>query len=538
MLAPSTVECGGDDPPHVNPPLVIPGLKGTTPLKAATTMKSSADSLNQPLFAQVLMLVALYLVVCLTNKQLHRINLLANMLLLRILLVMCGFSSCLCQVYVFPTVRLEAFKPSGFRASIKADPGIQLFAFHGNKNNSNKICFLLADPGIQLFAFHGNKNKEILINEPGEFSAELRRAEKGRITYDDPELSFVVGDVIHYWAFIQHNYTAYKEIPKNWTVNELKEKGECDAAFSIINDRTDSCVGDIIVEEDFQTVTDNEKWQIDHYIPVEPDYEFVVYKKDPDVVYTRNGTLVIKPKLVEDMSRDIDLRNGCTKSDVEAQESLCYQPKATRRDIKIISGRITSKVKFSYGEITIRAKLPFGDWIYPEVYLEEADDTKAFNKRILVAYSRGNLHFSGTDGINIGTYMLFGGPMASPQEPEKSRLLSSYRSDTSPFNKIELFVDEIKYGMIVSSKINESGFTVNPMKARLVLGVGVGGINDFPDNFKSSNNDDGFFTYYMKPWTNKEVLQEQKFFKSRSKWLPSWNKNAQLEVDYVKIQAL
>ncbi|VEN59964.1 unnamed protein product, partial [Callosobruchus maculatus] len=118
------------------------------------------------------------------------------MVFLRILLFISGFSSlCQGQGYIFPSVRLEAFKPSGFRASIKADPG------------------------IELFAFHGNKNKEIMLNDPGEFSAELRHAENGRFAYDDPELSFVVGDVIYYWAFVQHQRMGHKKIFEKWTVN-------------------------------------------------------------------------------------------------------------------------------------------------------------------------------------------------------------------------------------------------------------------------------------------------------------------------------
>ncbi|CAH2003578.1 unnamed protein product [Acanthoscelides obtectus] len=360
---------------------------------------------------------------------------------------------CLCQGFKIPSIKLEAFKPSGFRASLRAESG------------------------IERFAFHGNKNKEISMNEPGEFSAEVRYTGGEWVVYDDSDVSLSVGDVVHYWVFVQHERMGYRKDAQNWTVDELKDKNGCDRAITILESRKDVCVGDSIIDEEFQDLTDNDKWQIDHYIPVEPDYEFVVYKRDPDVVYTKNGTLVIKPKIVESMNREIDLRNGCTKSSVKAQESMCYQAKETRRDIKIVSGRITSKVAFSYGEVVIKAKLPFGDWIYPEIFLEEADDTKSFNKRIIIAYSRGNLHFSGSDGVNIGCFLLFGGPVASAYEPEKSRMLSSYHSNDKPFSdkfreyrltwnpdRIELFVDDTKYGSIESTAIRNEEFTVNPMK--------------------------------------------------------------------------
>lgn len=51
-----------------------------------------------------------------------------------------------------------------------------------------------------------------------------------------------------------------------------------------------------------------------HKFCIFQDYEFVVYKKDSDVVFVKDGLLVIKPKLITDsaeINRErLDLSNG------------------------------------------------------------------------------------------------------------------------------------------------------------------------------------------------------------------------------------
>lgn len=65
----------------------------------------------------------------------------------------------------------------------------------------------------------------------------------------------------------------------------------------------------------------------------------------------------------------------------------------------------------------------------------------------------------------------------------------------------------------------------------LTLGVGIGGINDFPDGYVSALG-------ITKPWINKEVKQVRKFFDARNHWLATWSNNSQLEIDFVKIYSL
>lgn len=65
----------------------------------------------------------------------------------------------------------------------------------------------------------------------------------------------------------------------------------------------------------------------------------------------------------------------------------------------------------------------------------------------------------------------------------------------------------------------------------MVLGVGVGGITDFPDGFKSNN--------FEKPWKNRARLQVKKFYDNKQDWYDkTWGSNSQLTVDYVRIKSL
>lgn len=65
----------------------------------------------------------------------------------------------------------------------------------------------------------------------------------------------------------------------------------------------------------------------------------------------------------------------------------------------------------------------------------------------------------------------------------------------------------------------------------ITLGVGVGGINDFPDGYTSSGA--------AKPWQNKYRNEVKDFYSARDSWKKTWNNNdCALQVDYVKVTAL
>lgn len=65
------------------------------------------------------------------------------------------------------------------------------------------------------------------------------------------------------------------------------------------------------------------------------------------------------------------------------------------------------------------------------------------------------------------------------------------------------------------------------------LGVGVGGMADFPDSCLSG------ILRTVKPWNNTSPNAELNFWRSRETWLPTWiGDSSVLQVDHVKVWAL
>lgn len=424
--------------------------------------------------------------------------------------------------YVVPELKLEAFSPTGFRASMPAEELDQLFVFNGKK-------------GTQPLA----------ENEPGDFNVEIKKNKKtkGHFVYNNPSLALNVGDEIHYTVYIQHDDLGYKANDRSWVVKELltnTSTSTCENSISFVSGLVLICKDSIVFEDNFKSDSLNDdKWLVEQYIPDEPDYEFVIYKKDQDVVQIRNKQLIIKPKLQDDkdmFENTIDISNGCTRA--PSKQARC-KGRIYLLHNPVISGRLVSKTIFSYADIEVKAKLPSGEWMYPEIYLEDEN----YN-RLLIAYSRGNKILTGNDGTDIGGSLLFGGPMLSPVEPIRSKKLASYRHRAGPLSndfhvyrlrwtpeQIELFIDGQRYGNIDSATIPSFGYTSKPpVRARLVIGIGVGGINDFPNDFRSGD--------VPKPWKNRNNVQVKMFYENRSQWLPSWNTGGQLIVDYVRIKSI
>ncbi|KAJ8971184.1 hypothetical protein NQ317_005354 [Molorchus minor] len=425
--------------------------------------------------------------------------------------LLCLSGICYGQQFVIPDFILEAYEPSGFRASIPAVPG------------------------IERLHFHSKVNKPISQIEPGDFSDEITRPTNGYFTYYNPNLVLKKNDEVNYWVYVQYNKLGYRKDEQKWIVKELKAKpvAKCKTSISKVSNTTTVCASSIILKDEFEgNVLDENTWTLEQYIPRAPDYEFSNYKRDSDVTYVENGKLHIKPKLIEDekqlKAKLLNLTDGCTRS------AYCISKKFMIHN-PVVSGRISYKFGISYGKFEIRARLPQGDWIYPELYLEE-DNNPDNPRRIVIAYSRGNEQLTGDDGTDIGGTVLFGGPVSNHTEPLRSSKLSSHKQ-SSPFSEdmhtytlvwspdeIELFIDGTRYG----NQDTEPGFTgENPAKLRLVIGVGVGGISDFPNDFTSKSG--------KKPWKNMGRTQVKDFFESRNVWHSTWSENKrQLEVEYFR----
>ncbi|KAL4721047.1 hypothetical protein ACJJTC_015273, partial [Scirpophaga incertulas] len=107
----------------------------------------------------------------------------------------------------------------------------------------------------------------------------------------------------------------------------------------------------------------------------------------------------------------LDLFSSCTS---RAEE--CYR-QASGSDIlpPVVSGRVSSaNFAFKYGIVYIKAKLPQGDWLYPEILLEpflkKYGSSNYASGVLKIATARGNRDLrAGLD--DYGNKVLYGGPI-------------------------------------------------------------------------------------------------------------------------------
>lgn len=313
------------------------------------------------------------------------------------------------------------------------------------------------------------------------------------------------------------------------------------------------CSGELIFSEEFSVniVEDLAKWQAEFRFISGPDFPFNMYA--PYALTVEDGSLVIRPSMTTDrfgqdiVTANLNLNTRCTgkknTSDC-VREALAYNILSP-----VITGKLTTRDRFAFkfGRIDIRAKLPAGDWLCPELNLEPRDNlygTENYESGLLrVAFARGN---------SIYTRELFGGAILDSSEPMRSQYLKRKESRerwTDNFHiytliwspdKIKVQVDGETYGTIYP----EDGFYRGEIKTGMKpptwlsgtaiapfdqffyisLGLTVGGINDFKDTPE-------------KPWKGKQLKALYKFWNGRDVWLPTW-KDAELRVDYVRVFAL
>lgn len=66
---------------------------------------------------------------------------------------------------------------------------------------------------MELFAFHANVNQPLEGVEAGELSADVnRKGADGRWTYFNPSRRLRVGDVLHYWLYVQREGRGYQRL--------------------------------------------------------------------------------------------------------------------------------------------------------------------------------------------------------------------------------------------------------------------------------------------------------------------------------------
>ncbi|XP_055383697.1 beta-1,3-glucan-binding protein-like [Condylostylus longicornis] len=240
-----------------------------------------------------------------------------------------------------------------------------------------------------------------------------------------------------------------------------------------------------INKEDNFNVFNWSKWDLDIRIPSDThDNDFASFQNFPQNIYIRDGILFILPKLLTEMQGfnenrirrgTLDLGTNCTGKHFDCRRvahSFNILP-------PIVSSRITTKNHFSfkYGKIQIKAKLPKGDWLFPQLFLEPLNnyygDYDYESGQIRLAFIRGN---------------------------EKSaKYWNNSENNMAPFDQ----------------------------KFYLSFGVSAGGLSDFPDSCID------------KPWKNYDPKNELKFWQAKDDWYPTWRgEDTALKIDYVRVWSL
>ncbi|XP_046968986.1 beta-1,3-glucan-binding protein-like [Vanessa cardui] len=459
----------------------------------------------------------------------------------------------LTQCYKVPPAKLEAIYPKGLRVSIP-------------------------DDGYTLFAFHGKLNEEMDGLEAGDWARDITKPKNGTWTFRDRESTLKLGDKIYFWTFVIKDGKGYRQDNGEWTVTGyVNEAGEpvtsegkypsgsisdsiiypCELSESKVSVPGFVCKGQLLFEDNFNSSIDKGKiWTHEIKFPGEPDYPFNIYLNDGKTIRVNEGILSIKPITLESKYGDehvyqfLDLTYGCTGiiGTSECQREA-FGPQILP---PIITAKITSKKSFNfkYGRIEVRAKMPQGNWLIPEIQLEPKERVYGPNNYasglLRIAAVRGNLEYS---------KKLYGGPIIADREPYRSKHLKekiglqqwskSYHNYTLVWRKdgISLYVDGEKYGDIspgegFSPDAKENGIAAASQWVKgaaiapfdemfyISLGLSVGGINEFPD----SRN---------KPWTNNSTKAMLKFWEGRGQWISTWFENDMaLKVDYVRVFAL
>ncbi|XP_030763973.1 beta-1,3-glucan-binding protein-like [Sitophilus oryzae] len=469
------------------------------------------------------------------------------------IILLLGLSTTVIAQYEVPEATVEVYTPRGFRVSIPDEEGIKLFAFHA------KI------------------NEEMNGREAGTFSRDITKAKDGRWTFYDTQAKLNVGDILYYWTFVDYfdgtRKLGYVRDDQTFTVTELLPKpgankpvttkpvdpNVCVPSATTVKGQA-ACKGRVIFESQFNNFQEEKSkyWTVTTKFATGPDYEFVVYQDHPKTLSVMNGHLVITPRLTEDIygkgfinqSTPFDLGEQCT--------GIRSSPECTQTSqgwyiiAPVVSSQITTKGKFSfkYGKIEIRAKLPKGDWLYPELFLnpEVEEYGKGYESgQIRVAYSAGN---ADSNKKLEGGAILGGNTAARNYAIKVTERVSPWGDDFHTYtvlwtpDQITLSVDDTTYGRIfppesgfssLSSNLRitnanrwKSGTKMAPFDKEMyiMIGVGAGGHN-FEDRSDGS-----------KPWKNPAKESQRDFYNAHGTWFSTWGNDAKLEVDYVKIWAL
>ncbi|XP_034240904.1 beta-1,3-glucan-binding protein-like [Thrips palmi] len=355
---------------------------------------------------------------------------------------------------------------------------------------------------------------------------------------------------------------------------------DCAPSLTTMNGGQPTCSGQLIFEDNFN---DLEQWSNDIHMAGPPDYEFVVYKSSPWNIYIDNGIMTIKAFLSEDKYGPGFVSNGtmfvkrCTASDRDLCERTAFSYNILP---PVRSARVhtANSFAFRYGVVEMRVRGPRGDWLYPQLALKPAESRYGphfssgeirlpshFGNKFLrdspgggqAGGSPGQRGWRGRKLMRAGVALgvkdqndakLLSVEARAPQEvADWSRVFHVVRMKWSP-DGFEYWVDGESMGRKIA--VPEGGFaSLSPDPAKspwaggeknapfdqefyMSIGLGVGGLNRFPDNVTNGQNAE-----FPKPWKNTSPKAMLNFWKAKDQWYPTWQLPL-LQVSYAKVWAL
>ncbi|KAK5642298.1 hypothetical protein RI129_008465 [Pyrocoelia pectoralis] len=428
--------------------------------------------------------------------------------------------------------------------------------------------------GIKRVSFFGSVNREIRANDNGTIIKELQQTGTGLWSFEDNTVNFKVGDTLYYR--LQFDYFDGKNVnniqqemqklgkfidrpilERPTTIKPATTTTKCEYTPTMVNGKR-SCSRRHIFQEQFNEITPI-RWQIETKFPRGPDYEFVMYQDNPENLFIEHHMLHIHPTLVDNRlgpksvltTTEYDAGENCTG--ILGSDECIQKPKAWMILPPIFSSQITTKYRFSfvYGTIEIRAKLPKGDWIYPQIQLRSKSDYYGpdyDSGLIQIAFAPGNAHnnkvLSGGFVFGESIFARNYGVRTILSTKEWSHDFHIFRLEWRP-DGVTLSVDNEVYGNVYPPEggfVTESELRVRgPTMVRwqrgsdmapfdkemyLIIGVGVGG-------FTFSNRKG-----VQQPWDNDDPKAQLNFYKATDQWYSTWSNHSRLIVDYVKIWAL
>ncbi|KAK3921937.1 Beta-1,3-glucan-binding protein 1 [Frankliniella fusca] len=342
----------------------------------------------------------------------------------------------------------------------------------------------------------------------------------------------------------------------------------CDLSPTEVNGER-VCKGRVVFEDDF-TNLDLSRWSHEVKISGAPDYEFCIYTQNPENSFTQKGLLHLSPTLTNDKYGADFVRTGklqlegCTAR-VTNSDSCTREAMFSYILPPIVAARINTKNSFSfkYGKIDIRARLPRGDWIYPEIWLQPTREEYGpglASGRVVLAMARGNRRLTGPapEHVDLSGKVMVAGALAgniNEGSATAKRKIFAKKSElglwTEQFHNYTLLwtpdtlafsVDGIEIGVARPEDVGglihgesdswSRGSRIAPFDKEfyLSLGLAVGGVHAFPDGCKSGNHD--------KPWKNTGAKAMLNFWNNREVWHSTWNGQSDLLIDSVRVTAL